>query len=104
MDLLTISTDDDHDHLVSRLDKLFPVSSQSIASAIEEMRTTSAMAVAAGMVHTPKIKPLMVGKHANFFKDGVCFEVTKKARQADVLAAGGRYAFSSRSLNQLLRS
>jgi eukaryotic translation initiation factor 2-alpha kinase 4 len=35
--------------------------------------------------------PLMIGAHNAYFKDGVCFDVVRRNKRNDILAAGGRY-------------
>jgi hypothetical protein len=34
----------------------------------------------------------MISSHNAFFKDGVCFEVVRRSKRGDMLAAGGRLA------------
>ncbi|EGN94241.1 hypothetical protein SERLA73DRAFT_126224 [Serpula lacrymans var. lacrymans S7.3] len=83
--------DEDIDVLLSRLDKVSPTLLSVMQPAIEEMKQTMYYATSAGFNSPILFHPLMWGAHHIHFNDGVRFEVVRRTRRLDVLAACGRY-------------
>ncbi|KAJ3566582.1 hypothetical protein NP233_g6910 [Leucocoprinus birnbaumii] len=83
--------DEDIENVVSRLEKISSSLVTPIRPLIAEIQDTLRFAASAGALRPVYIQPLMLGSHQSMFKDGVIFEVVKKNKKMDVLAAGGRY-------------
>ncbi|KAF8883813.1 hypothetical protein BD779DRAFT_1674349 [Infundibulicybe gibba] len=83
--------DEDIDDLLARLEKISPNFAASLQPAIIEMKETIQYAISAGVVRPIIFHLLMLGVHHAHFQDGVLFEVVRKGRRMDTLAAGGRY-------------
>ena len=58
---------------------------------IAEIQETLQLAGSAGASMPVYFHPLMLGSHQSLFKGGVVFEVVKKNKKLDILAAGGRW-------------
>lgn len=84
-------SDEDFPSFLFRLDKLSSTLRKEIHSAIEEMRVTIEHAILSGVMRPIYVTPLMLGSRHDYFKNGVCFEVCKRNKRHDLLAAGGRY-------------
>ncbi|KDQ55313.1 hypothetical protein JAAARDRAFT_37347 [Jaapia argillacea MUCL 33604] len=69
--------DYDPDGLLSQLDK--------------DLKKVMGFSAAAGVTKPIIFHPLMLGSHVSHFRDGVCFEVVRRNRHSDILAAGRRY-------------
>ena len=83
--------DEDFPTFLFRLDKLSSYLRKEIHGAIEEMRTTVEHAILSGVTRSIYVTPLMLGSRHEYFKDGVCFEVCRRNKRYDLLAAGGRF-------------
>lgn len=86
----TCKLDDDMDLLQSRVDK---ASSQLLAltrSAFQDMKKTVEFAALIGVTVPIYFHPLLTGRHHGYFKGGVSFEVVRRNKKTDILAAGGR--------------
>lgn len=59
---------------------------------IAEIQETLQLAGSAGASMPVYFHPLMLGSHQSLFKGGVVFEVVKKNKKLDILAASGRWA------------
>lgn len=57
---------------------------------VAEIQETLQLAGSAGASMPVHFHPLMLGSHQSLFKGGVVFEVVKKNKKLDILAAGGR--------------
>lgn len=84
------SADEDVDSLLSRIEKTSPTLFSSIGPAVEEIKKTLQYARYAGFTRTILFRPLMLGNYHTHFKDGILFEVVKRNKRTDILAAGGR--------------
>ncbi|EKM74744.1 hypothetical protein AGABI1DRAFT_109872 [Agaricus bisporus var. burnettii JB137-S8] len=83
--------DSDIDNVLSRLEKISSPLATLIRPAVAEIQNTLRFAASAGLSRQVFFHPLMLGSHQSLFKDGVIFEVVKRNKRMDVLAAGGRY-------------
>lgn len=68
-----------------------------ISAALDDIKKTIDLAVLSGVPQPIYIQPLMLGRRHDYFKNGVCFEVARRNKRADILAAGGRYVYSADS-------
>jgi hypothetical protein len=57
-----------------------------------EMKKAIQYVALAGVTRPIFFHPLMISSHNDYFKDGVCFEVVRRSKRGDILAAGGRLA------------
>jgi eukaryotic translation initiation factor 2-alpha kinase 4 len=88
---LTFSTADENaDDLLSSLERISSNLFNSMITWIDEIKLTISYAHLAGVTKPICIRPLMLGSHHEHFKDGVRFEVVRRNKRFDVLAAGGR--------------
>jgi eukaryotic translation initiation factor 2-alpha kinase 4 len=83
------------DELLYRLEKISPNLLVLIAPFVEEVKQTVQYASIAGFTRPLLFRPLMLGSHHEHFKNGVRFEVVRRNKRVDVLAAGGRYGKTS---------
>ncbi|KAI0320013.1 hypothetical protein OF83DRAFT_1275377 [Amylostereum chailletii] len=84
-------TDDAMDVLIARLAKVSPSLLSTITPAIDDMKKVIQYTNISGVTRPIVFHPLMIGGHNAYFKEGVCFEVVKRNKRGDILAAGGRY-------------
>lgn len=82
--------DSDIDNVLLRLEKISSSLVTLFRPAVDEIRNTLQFAASAGLARQIFFHPLMLGSHQSLFKGGVIFEVVKKNKRMDVLAAGGR--------------
>ena len=74
-----------------RLEKISSPLAEQVKLLLKEVASTIAVATTAGLQNSViRIRPLMIGRRHDYFKDGICFEVVNPARRADILAVGGR--------------
>ena len=78
------------DVLAARLARVSPTLMATIATALEEIKKVMQYLSASGVIRPVIVHPFMLGGHNAYFKDGVCFEVVKRNKRNDILAAGGR--------------
>ncbi|KAL6299472.1 kinase-like domain-containing protein [Sparassis latifolia] len=83
--------DEDLDSLVGRMEKVSPSLVALLDPHVREIKTTIEFAIASGVTRPILFNPLMMSNRSSYFRDGVCFEVAKRNKQSDILAAGGRY-------------
>ncbi|PCH37122.1 Serine/threonine-protein kinase [Wolfiporia cocos MD-104 SS10] len=83
--------DEDIDALMGRLEKIAPALTLSLTPYIKEVRNTIDFATASGVSRPILFNPLMMNNRNPYFKDGVYFEVVRRNKRSDILAAGGRY-------------
>jgi len=62
-----------------------------MAHAFGEIKKTVQYTTLAGLARPISFHPLMISSHNAYFKGGVCFEVVRRSKRSDILAAGGRY-------------
>jgi eukaryotic translation initiation factor 2-alpha kinase 4 len=86
-------TDDDVDELLARLEKMSPNLATLISPAVDEIKQVIQYASFAGFDRPILFHPLMLGSHHALFKDGIRFEVVRRSKRLDILAAGGRYLY-----------
>ncbi|OBZ78007.1 Serine/threonine-protein kinase gcn2 [Grifola frondosa] len=93
VDELEILTEisDDIESILEKLEKVSPAFLASLTAAIKDIKSTIQFSVASGVSRPILFNPLMMSNHNPYFKDGVCFEVVRRNKRSDVLAAGGRY-------------
>lgn len=84
-------TDENMDALLGRLEKIAPTLVQLLTPYVQEIQNTIRFANAAGVSRPILFNPLMMSNRNPYFKDGVCFEVVRRTKHSDILAAGGRY-------------
>ena len=63
-----------------------------MAHALGEIKETVQYTTLAGVTRPILFHPLMISSHNTYFKGGVCFEVVRRSKRSDILAAGGRLA------------
>ncbi|KAI9457648.1 kinase-like domain-containing protein [Lactarius psammicola] len=83
--------DEDIDSLIARLEKVSPPLVTLLAHALGEIKKTIQYSTLAGVARPILFHPLMISSHNAYFKGGVCFEVVRRSKRGDILAAGGRY-------------
>ncbi|KAH9923827.1 uncharacterized protein B0H18DRAFT_1013542 [Fomitopsis serialis] len=88
---LLCDVDEDIDSVVSRLEKAAPALLPVLIPYIQDVKSTIAFAAASGVTRPILFNPLMTSNRNPYFKDGVCFEVVRRNKRSDILAAGGRY-------------
>lgn len=88
-------SEEDIDDFLPRLEKLSPTLVTLLQPALDELKNTIQYATTAGVSRPILFHPLMLGTHHNHFKDGILVEVVRRNKRTDVLAAGGRWVFSS---------
>ncbi len=84
------TVDEDIGNVVSRLEKISSSLVMSLQPLVAEIQETLQLAGSTGASMPVYFHPLMLGSHQSLFKGGVIFEVVKKNKKLDVLAAGGR--------------
>jgi eukaryotic translation initiation factor 2-alpha kinase 4 len=85
-----MGVDEDVVALVARLEKASPTLSTLLSPALDEIKQ-AIQYVSLSEVRRPiLLHPLMISSHNAYFKDGVCFEVVRRNKRGDILAAGGR--------------
>ncbi|TDL16229.1 Serine/threonine-protein kinase [Rickenella mellea] len=82
---------DDLDMLLLRIEKVSSSLWSLIRPMFAEVKSTCELVALTGVTRPLFFQPLMLGKHHGYFKDGVCFEVVRRHKITDILAAGGRY-------------
>jgi eukaryotic translation initiation factor 2-alpha kinase 4 len=82
---------DDIDAFMSKIEKVSPVLSELIDPSAQELKRILQYAKLMGVSKTFHFHPLMLGSHHVHFKDGFRFEVVRRSKRIDVLAAGGQY-------------
>ena len=73
-----------------RMEKTSSPLVESVAPLLQEVGRVIGIAISSGLSCTVRVKPLMVGRRHDPFKDGVCFEVTGSEKRSGILAVGGR--------------
>ncbi|KAF8483387.1 hypothetical protein DFH94DRAFT_307281 [Russula ochroleuca] len=93
VDELEILSDTDEDLVtfVARLEKVSLPLLTLILPSLDEIKQAIRYVALAGVSRPIFLHPLMISNHNAYFKDGVCFEVVRRNKRGDVLAAGGRY-------------
>ncbi|TFK47428.1 Serine/threonine-protein kinase [Heliocybe sulcata] len=84
-------TYNDVESVIVKLEKASSSVLALINPAIKEVKRVLEYATGLGVSRRIHFRPLMLGTHNAPFKDGVCFEVTRRGKRTDILAAGGRY-------------
>ncbi|KAH8114389.1 kinase-like domain-containing protein [Phellopilus nigrolimitatus] len=74
-----------------RLEKYSSPLAGPLSPLLREIGKVVGLVLSSGMSGTVRIKPLMVGRRHDFFKNGICFEVVGIDKRAGILAVGGRY-------------
>jgi eukaryotic translation initiation factor 2-alpha kinase 4 len=87
-----IREDGDITTLVARLEKVAPSLVALMSSVLVEVKTAIQYVALAGVTRPIFFHPLMISSHNAYFKDGICFEVVRRSKRGDILAAGGRLA------------
>lgn len=75
---------------VARLEKVSLPLLTLILPSLDEIKQAIRYVALAGVSRPIFLHPLMISNHNAYFKDGVCFEVVRRNKRGDVLAAGGR--------------
>jgi len=84
-------TDEDLVTLVARLEKASPPLSTLLSPILDEIKQAIQYVALSGVTRPIVLHPLMISNHNAYFKNGVCFEVVRRNKRGDILAAGGRY-------------
>jgi len=87
-----MNVDEDIVALVARLEKASPSLVTLMSSVLDEMKKAIQYVTLAGVTRPIFFHPLMISSHNAYFRDGVCFEVVRRSKRSDMLAAGGRLA------------
>ncbi|EIW85919.1 hypothetical protein CONPUDRAFT_114006 [Coniophora puteana RWD-64-598 SS2] len=90
-ELEVLSDIDDIDAVLAKLEKISPALLSFIQPLMDDIKQTVSFARSGGLTAPVYFHPLMWGAHHIHYKDGVRFEVVRRNRRLDVLAAGGRY-------------
>ncbi|KAH9994612.1 hypothetical protein BJV77DRAFT_1059858 [Russula vinacea] len=95
VDELEILSDTDVDEdlvtFVARLEKASLPLLTLMSPSLDEIKQAIRYVALAGVTRPIFLHPLMISNHNAYFKDGVCFEVVRRNKRGDILAAGGRY-------------
>ena len=78
------------DEVLIRLEKISSTLQESVNPYLEEIKQTIQYANLAGVTQPIFFRLFMVGSHHDHFSNGVQFEMVRRSRRFDVLAAGGR--------------
>ena len=84
-------SDEDVEILALRLLRISPNLSEKFKPLLSEIRKTLEVTMSTGFSHGVLFRPLMIERRHRYFKNGICFEVVRKNKRADILAAGGRF-------------
>ena len=84
------AVDDDIDGLMARLERVAPTLMPVLAPYVRDIKSTISYAAASGVTRPILFNPLMTSNWLQYFKDGVCFQVVRRNKRSDILAAGGR--------------
>lgn len=84
--------DEDLVTLVARLEKVSPPLLTLLSPTLDEIKQAIQYVALSGVTRPIFFHPLMISSHNTYFKDGVCFEVVRRGKRGDILAAGGRLA------------
>jgi translation initiation factor 2-alpha kinase 4 len=87
-----MGVDEDLVTLIARLEKVSPTLSTLLSPALDEIKQTIQYVSVSEITRPILLHPLMISSHNAYFKNGVCFEVVKRNKRGDILAAGGRSA------------
>jgi hypothetical protein len=87
-----MDVDEDVITLVARLEKVSPSLVALMSPVLDEMKKAIQYVALAGVTRPIFFHPLMISSHNAYFKDGICFEVVRRSKRGDILAAGGRLA------------
>ena len=87
-----MDVDEDLVTLVARLEKASPTLLTLMLPPLDEIKQAIRYVALAGVTRPIYFHPLMISSHNAYFKDGVCFEVVRRSKRSDILAAGGRFA------------
>ncbi|KAI5119391.1 hypothetical protein M0805_005934 [Coniferiporia weirii] len=75
-----------------RLEKNSSVFAEPLRPFLKEVGKVVSLAISTGLQSSiVRIRPLMVGRRHDYFKNGVCFETVNPEKRTDLLAVGGRY-------------
>lgn len=88
----SIDVDEDLVTFVARLEKASLPLLTLMSPFLDEIKQAIRYVALAGVTRPILLHPLMISNHNTYFKDGVCFEVVRRNKRGDVLAAGGRLA------------
>ena len=87
--------DEDIEGLLLKLERISPSLLTIMRPAVEEIKQSIQFATSAGFNGPIYFRPLMWATHHAHFNDGFRLEVVRRTRRQDVLAAAGRFVFSS---------
>jgi len=87
-----MDVDEDLATLVARLEKVSPPLLTLMSPSLDEIKLAIRYVSLAGVTRPIFLHPLMISSHNTYFRDGVCFEVVRRSKRSDILAAGGRLA------------
>lgn len=87
-----MDVDEDLATLIGRLEKASPPLLTSMSPFLDEIKQAVRYVALAGVTRPIFLHPLMISSHNAYFRDGVCFEVVRRSKRSDILAAGGRLA------------
>ena len=82
--------DEDLVTLVARLEKASPPLLTLMSPSLDEIKQAIRYVALAGVTRPIFLHPLMISSHNSYFRGGVCFEVVRRSKRSDILAAGGR--------------
>jgi eukaryotic translation initiation factor 2-alpha kinase 4 len=88
----SIDVDEDLVTFVARLEKASLPLLTLMSPSLDEIKQAIRYVALAGVTRPIFLHPLMISNHNAYFKDGVCFEVVRRNKRGDILAAGGRLA------------
>jgi len=83
------SLDEDVDEFLQKLERVSPTLLAAINSAVEQMKMIIQHAKFIGITQRVLFHPLMLASHHVYFKGGIRFEVVRRNKWTDILAAGG---------------
>lgn len=87
--------DEDIEGLLLKLERISPSLLTIMRPAVEEIKQSIQFATSAGFNGPIYFRPLMWATHHAHFNHGFRLEVVRRTRRQDVLAAAGRFVFSS---------
>jgi hypothetical protein len=91
---------DDLELLMANVNRVSPTLHSTLSSFVDEIRQTIRYAKMIGVSRTIKFRPFMDSK--NFHDPGVWFQIVKRSKRAELIAAGGRSVFVATHLGAMI--
>ena len=97
-----VTVDEEWELIPFRLKKQFPTLYDTFLPYLQEIKKVQELATLCGVTSQLLIRPLMLGKRHELYRNGICFEVVRRSKRSDILATGGRYLISYTILEKVV--